>query len=196
MATLRKYCDKNGTGVEDYDKAIQLRPNYINSYYNRGTAKITLGKEKADEGKLLDALKLYNEAIDDFNVVIQHRPDKAYAYNNLGWTKYLLGQLESEQGNAAEAQRLYEETLINVNSAFKLDPDLVKSVPSFYHTRAVARAALGQHQEAIEDFDECIRIKPDKALYYHDRGLSLKALGQNAEADFAKAEELEPNEET
>lgn len=55
---------------------------------------------------------------------------------------------------------------------------------------------LNHYQEAIEDFDECIRLKPKKALYYHDRGLSLKALGQNAEADFAKAEELDPNEET
>lgn len=41
---------------------------------------------------------------------------------------------------------------------------------------------------------ESIRLRPKKALYYHDRGLSNEALGQHeeAEADFAKAKELDP----
>lgn len=195
IGVLRHYCDKNKTGLEEYDKAIQIKPNYINSYYNRGTAKSKLGKEKADQGKLMEAQKLYNESMEDFDVVIQQRPDKAAAYNNLGWTKYLLGQLKTEQGNESEAQKLYEETLIDVNNAIKLDPDLAESRPSFYHTRAVAKAALGEHQEAIQDFIECIRIKPDEALYYRDRALSKQRIGQHEEAnaDFEKAVELDPS---
>ena len=59
----------------------------------------------------------------------------------------------------------------------------------------MAKAALDDHDGAIEDFDESIRLNPNKALYYYDRGKAKEALGQHeaAEADFAKARELDPN---
>ena len=64
-----------------------------------------------------------------------------------------------------------------------------------YHTRGVAKASLGDHTGAIEDFSECIRLNPKKALYYHDRGLAKEALGHHeaAKADFAKAKEIDPD---
>lgn len=75
-----------------------------------------------------------------------------------------------------------------------LEPKLPQVRSACFHTRGAAKAALGKHEAAIEDFNESIRINPKKGLYYQDRGLSKQALGQHeaAEADFAKVKELEP----
>ena len=52
-----------------------------------------------------------------------------------------------------------------------------------------------KHQEAISDFNSAIEFNPKTAntKYYAARGLAYKTLGKikEAEADFAKAKELE-----
>ncbi len=63
--------------IQDYNKAIQLNPDYANAYYNRGIAKARLGD--------------YRGAIQDYNKAIQLNPDDAEAYNNRGGAKFLLG---------------------------------------------------------------------------------------------------------
>ena len=64
-----------------------------------------------------------------------------------------------------------------------------------YHTRGAAKAALGDHKAAIEDFNESIRLNPKEARLYHDRAKVKEALEQHEEAkvDFAKATELNPD---
>ena len=49
--------------VADYDKAIQLKPDYAKAYHNRGYTKVTLGQ--------------YSAAIADFDKAIQLKPDLA-----------------------------------------------------------------------------------------------------------------------
>ena len=112
-----------------------------------------------------------------------------------GWNKYLLGKLETDENNKSEAQKLYKEATIDADTALQLQTKISKKMSRYFHTRGAARAGIGDHQEAIEDFNESICLKPKKALFYHDRGVSNEALGQHeaAEADFAKAKELEPN---
>ncbi len=180
--------------IEDYDEVIQQYPDYSNAYYNRGRAKGLLGEKYVKQGKLAEARQYYLMAIDDYAEVINQDPKRSIAYNNRGWTKYLLGQVETKEGNQTEAQRLYQEAITDADEALRFQPegDLYRS--SFYHTRGAAKAALDNHHEAIEDFDESINLNPDKALLYQDRGLSKKAIGlrTEADADFAKAKELDP----
>ena len=59
---LGKYQD----AIEDYNKAIELKPDYVDAYYNRGIAKANLGK--------------FQEAIEDCNKVIELMPDCAIVY--------------------------------------------------------------------------------------------------------------------
>ena len=68
---------KDYTGaIADYNKAIQLKPDYAEAYYNRGCAK--------------DDLKDYNGEIEDFNKAIQLKPDYAFAYYSRGYSKHYL----------------------------------------------------------------------------------------------------------
>jgi len=50
----------------------------------------------------------------------------------------------------------------------------------------------GQHELAIQDYTEAIRLDPEYAKAYNNRGLTYQSLGQveEAERDFAKAKEL------
>ena len=181
--------------IEDYDKAIQLNPNDTIAYYNRGRAKGLLGESKADQGVLVEARHHYQMAIDDYTEAINQDPNLSIVYNNRGWTQSLLGQVATKEGNSKEAHRLYQEAVSDSDMALQLQTtgDIFRS--SFYHTRGAAKVGLGDHNGAIEDFNESILLNPKKASFYHDRGLSKEALEQHeeAETDFTKAKELDPD---
>ena len=137
----------------------------------------------------------FQDAINDLTTAINLNPEKANYYNHRGWTKYLLGQVETQKGKEKKAQILYQETVSDSNKALQLEIKKKRVRSATHHTRGAAKAALDDHDDAIEDFNESIRLYPKKALYYHDRGLSKKGIGQyeEAETDFAKAKEIDPN---
>lgn len=159
------------------------------AHVKAGRASAEMKQENTSKAKLL-----YQEALHDFTVAIGLKPKVAGHYNGRGWTKYLLGQLETEEENEEEAQQLYQEAISDAVEALQLHTKDSKYKSAYYHTRGAAQAALNDHHGAIEDFTECIRLRPKKALFYHDRGLSKQAIGQHedAETDFAKAKELNP----
>ena len=179
-----------GLFVKMFKKFVGQRGSYI----VQANSKIREAKSEADMGNNAKAQRHYQEAINLFTDAINLDPKVAIIYNNRGWVKYLMGQLETEQGNTAEAEKLYREAIDDINSALQLKPKLARIQAACYHTRGAAKAGLGDHKGAIEDFTNAIRLRPKKALYYHDRGLSNEALGQHeaAESDFAKAKELYP----
>lgn len=61
---------KQQAAMEDFDKAIELRPDYAEAYANRGKIKI----DRED----------YEEAIVDFDKAIELNPELAEAYGNRG----------------------------------------------------------------------------------------------------------------
>ena len=180
--------------IEDYDKTIQLSPSNPKAYYNRGLAQGRIGESKADQGVLVEARHHYQMAIDDYTEVINRDLMCSIAYNNRGWTQYLFGQVETKAGNRKAAQSLYQKAVSDSDEALRLQSEGAKVRAATYHTRGVAKVSLGDHNGAIEDFNESIELNPKKALYYHDRGLAKEALGQYEEAktDFAKAKEIDP----
>ena len=56
----------------------------------------------------------------------------------------------------------------------------------------MAYKALGQHERAIQDYDEAIILDPEYAKVYYLRGLSYNMLGKSEEAEqnLQKAKEL------
>ncbi len=190
----RRLGDYEGT-IEDYDKVIQLNPKKDTAYFNRGHAKYNLGKSKAEQGNIAEAQVDYQEAVEDYTEAIKLDPEYAVAYNNRGWNKYLLGQFAHERGDTGGARKLFEGAVADSDAAIRLSLDNPR--PTYYGTRAEAKAALGAYREAIEDFNEAILMKPDEARYYYDRGLAKQALRQHeaAETDFQKAKNLDPDVE-
>ena len=64
--------------IQDFDKAIQLNPNYDKAYNNRGGAFYNLGQ--------------YARAVQDFGKALELKPDYADAYEMLGKCFKALGE--------------------------------------------------------------------------------------------------------
>ncbi len=156
---------------------------------------IRKAKSASEKGKNYEIRRYYKYAINLFSEAIDIKEETGITYNSRGWTRFLLGQFENKLGNKEEAEYCYQYAIEDVDTAFKFKPKLPRVRAAFYHTRGAAKTALGDHQEAIEDFNESIRLRPKKALYYHDRGKAKHTLGQQeaAQADFTKAKELDPD---
>ena len=85
--------------IANYDKAIGLKPTFVDAYNNRGAAKGKLGQ--------------YFAAISDFDKAIQLKPDEAKVYYNRGIAKGKLGQ--------------YFAAISDFDKAIQLKPDLAKA---------------------------------------------------------------------
>ena len=66
--------------IADYTKAIELKPDFVDAYNNRGLAKANLQD--------------YRGAIADYNKAIELTPDYANAYYNRGSAKAALKDLD------------------------------------------------------------------------------------------------------
>jgi len=139
--------------IEDYDKAIELNPDFAEAYYNRGIAYAKQQKyneaikdfDKAIElnpnlaeayigrGVTYAEQQKYNEAIKDFDKAIELNPDDAEAYGN--------------RGIAYAKQQKYNEAIKDYDKAIKLNPDDAEA----YGNRGIAYAELGEHERARED---------------------------------------------
>lgn len=189
--------NKIDEAFNDYDKAIKLKPDFIEAYVNRGAI---LRKEKK-----------FDEALNDFNKAIELKPDYTEAYVNRG----ALFQDENK----------IEEALNDFNKAIKLKPDLalayvyrgilltyekkndlafddysraIELKPDFieaYYNRANLFRDEKKMNEAVKDYSKAIELKPDFIEAYVNRGALLRDGNKIEEAlkDFNKAIELKPD---
>ena len=78
----------------------------------------------------------------------------------------------------------------------RIDPKLAKTfnpkLARAYLKRGGARFKKGEHEKAIKDFTESIRLDPKFEKAYNDRGVAWKTLGDldKADRDFAEANRL------
>ena len=183
--------------IANYDKAIQLEPDYTEAYINRGIAKIRLGQHFAaisDYDKAIQLEPDYTEAyynrgtakmrlgqhfaaISDYDKAIQLKPDYADAYYNRGIAKAYLGQ--------------HFAAISDYDKAIQRNPDNA----SAYLNRGAAKYKLGQHFAAISDYDKAIQRNPDNASAYYNRGIAKAYLGQHLAAisDYDKAIQRNPD---
>ena len=160
--------------------------------YTRADAKMRSGGSKVEQGDIVEARKHYHAAIADLTHLIEWEPKFASAYNARGWTKYLLGQIVTEPEHSGEAEWYYQNAVVDSDVAIQLAKADADSSAA-YHTRGAAKAALGDYDNAITDFDAAIRLNPETAINYLDRGLAREVLGEKsaAKADFEKAARID-----
>ena len=184
--------------LEDYNKAIEINPNYVHVNFNRGLVyhnqgNIQLALEDYNKSIKIDSnyTDAYNNigsiyyeqgknklALKNFNRVIKMNPRYAGVYNNRGLVYEKLGQKEL--------------ALKDYNKAIEIDPNLSES----YLNRGSVYEKLEQKELALKDYNKAIEIDPNRAKFYINRGLFYKNLEQKELAleDFSKAIEVNPNE--
>ena len=130
------YNEKNeyDLALADYNKAIELKPNYENVYNNRGSAYKGKGE--------------YDKALADYNKAIELNPNYAEAYNN-------RGNVYSDKGE-------YDKALADYNKAIELNPNYAEAYNnrgSAYQSKGEYDKALADYNKAIKlnpNFKEAI----------------------------------------
>lgn len=125
------------------------------------------GIEKAQAGKL-------EEAIDLFSKSIELQPEDYYAWYNRGIAKNMLN--------------LYEEALPDFEQTIKLAPDYKKG----WLNRGTTKKRLTDYEGALLDYTYAIQLDPKYGDGYYNRGLVYEMLSKRDSAcmDFHKAKEI------
>ncbi|MGY6529840.1 MAG: tetratricopeptide repeat protein [Cyanobacterium sp.] len=183
--------------IEQYSRAIELNPNYVDAYYNRGltyadlkdfdraiadyTQAITIDPEYLNaynnRGVLYANLGDYERAIADYQKVLESDPNYVLAHNNLGV--------------AYDSLERYQEAIASYTRAIELDPSYVLALTN----RGLSHGSSGNYENAISDYNQAITIQPNNADAYYYRGNAHNSLGQYQQAisDYTRAIEINPN---
>merc|ERR1712137_959032 len=90
----------------------------------------------------------------------------------------LDGRRSKAKGNAAMGQRNFEEAIKHYSDAIALD----SANHVLYSNRSAAYASLGKYEEALQDGEKTIEVKPDWVKGYSRKGLALFKLDRLQEA--------------
>jgi tetratricopeptide (TPR) repeat protein len=185
--------------LKDFDRAIVLSQNYGVAYNNRGNARVALGQydlafqdfRKAVElmprsgvpfngrGKAHAALKRYHAAVRDLSRAISIAPRYAAAYHHRADAYLALGR--------------YREAVADTTQALTIEPEAPN--PDILLLRGRAQAGDKKLNQALEDLNKAIELKPDLVAAYVERGIVFTQARRfdDAIGDFTRAIELDPN---
>lgn len=182
--------------LEDYNRAVELFPEYPVAYNNRGNLLLALGQ--------------LGEATKDFDRAVVLAPGYAAAYSNRANAKMKLGRPQEAIADFTKAIELMPASApplsgrgiayLAVGKPHAAIRDFSRAVSadarfaSAYRNRAEARMAIGQRDEATEDLSRAIAFDPNNGELYVVRGYAylLNANAAAALKDFSHAIELDP----
>jgi tetratricopeptide (TPR) repeat protein len=170
--------------VVQYEKALEINPDYAEACNNLGNALLQQGK--------------VNEAITQLQRALQLNPDLADARNNLG--NALLQQGKADEaiaqlqralqlnpdlanthdivGNALLQKGKVDEAIAEYHLALQINPRLAEAC----YNLGNARLRQGKVDEAIAQYQKALEINPDFADAHDNLGTALLHQGNTAEA--------------
>ncbi|MCA2885319.1 serine protease [Microcystis sp. M043S1] len=187
---------KYDLALSDYNKAIDINPNYAEAYYNRGI--------------LYKNLQKYDLALSDYSKAIDINPNLAVAYNSRGilysdQQKYELALSDYNKAidinpNYAEAYynrgilyknlQKYDLALSDYSKAIDINPNDALA----YNNRGLVYYNQQKYELALADYNKTIDINPNDAVAYNNRGVLYKNLQKYdlALSDYRKAIDINP----
>ena len=187
--------------ISDYNQALCLKPNFPIAYYHRGLAKRNIGQ--------------YSDAISDFDQALKLKPDFADVYAAREETIRIKTTETSLRSQNTHAQREQPASKTVPNPvASPRDPELANA----YYQQALKKEKIDQneieqrtrenrflnsneiiqqqYEAALADYDEAIRLDPNKAHYYSQRASLNQKLKrfEAALADYNTFIRLKPND--
>ncbi len=181
--------------LADYNKAVELFPEYPAAYNNRGNLLLSLGQPK--------------EAVKDFDRSILLAPSYAAAYSNRANARLVLGQPNDALTDFTKAIELMPASAAPLSGRglaylasgkphaairdFSRAVNADARFASAYRNRAEARIGVGQKEESIEDLSRAIAFDMSNAELYIARGYAYMSAANVASAikDFTRAIELD-----
>jgi tetratricopeptide (TPR) repeat protein len=182
--------------IENYNKAVLIKPGYAEAYNNMGSAL-------KDKGDLEAAIESYEQAI-------KIKPDYAEAYNNLGVSLKFKGSLQAaidsysraikikpnfaeayyNKGNALQIKGNLDAAIGNYKQAVKINPDFAEA----YNNMGDA-LQYNNLVDAIDSYKKAIKINSDYAEAHNNMGNALKDKGdpERAVESYKQAIKIKPD---
>ncbi len=171
QALLYRFADQYAKAIASYDKALEIKPDKDEAWYNRGIAL-------DDLGRLEDAIASYDKAL-------EFKPDKDEAWNNRGIALYNLGRLEeaiasydkalefkpddheawNNRGIALGNLGWLEDAIASYDKALEIKPDYREA----WYNRGYILYNLGRLEEAIASYDKALEFKPDDTSAFYNK---------------------------
>ena len=183
--------------IAQYQKALEINPDYAEACNNLGNALLRQGKVDEAIGLLQKALQLKpdyaeacvnlgnallqlgkaDEAIAQLQRALQLNPDSANAHD-------ILGNALFQKGNVTEAITQYQVAL-------QINPHSAEAGYNFGN----ALLQLGKVDEAIVQYQQALQLNPDFADAHNNLGTALLHQGNAAEAiaQYQRALQLKPD---
>ncbi len=183
--------------LADFNRAVQLYPEYPAIYNNRGSTLLTVG--------------LAQEAIKDFDRALLLAPKYVAAYNNRAGALMLLKRHRPAISDYTKALKITPDSIAplvgrgralladdrpqaaqrDFSQAIKRDGRLALG----YRSRAKANMQAQGYKLAVEDLSRAAAFEPTNPDIYLERGNMYLATGNVGAAirDFTKALELSPD---
>jgi tetratricopeptide (TPR) repeat protein len=180
-----------------FERALQIKPDYLEALLNLGLASVRLGKIQDAIGHWEQALRIQphyaeahnnlgialaqlgklQQAMEHWEQAIRFQPDFAEAHNNLGLALAQVGKVPEAIGH-------YEQ-------AIRLQPDFAMA----QNNLGVALAQVGRLQEAIGHYEQAIRFQPHYAEAHNNLGVALAQVGrlQEATVHYEQAIRFQPD---
>ncbi len=194
------YIEKEqGKAIEQFQKAIEVNPNFPMAYYNLGVVLNESGDKKRANEEYAKVIRVmpyytlanynscislkelgdYKGAIERCKKAIEMEPDFSFPY-------ILWGEILNEMGDNKGG-------IEKIKKAIEIDPNEEKA----YIRWGNILNQLGDNKGAIEKYKKVIEINPNEEKTYFNWGEILKQLGDNKGAieKYKKVIEINPNQE-
>ena len=160
--------------IADYNRALELKPDYSAAFFNRAEAYSSLGQldracadydaaisadsrnSGAFAGRAFCRLERHDleGAMSAANQAIELGPQNPGAYN--------------ARGRVYRAKRDFDRAVADFDAAIKLRPTFTSALIN----RGTTRRTMGQPQAAVDDFTAALRVDPTYTAAYTGRGLA------------------------
>lgn len=188
---------KHKEAIDDFTKAVPLKPSHVGTYSNRGVSLANIGK--------------IEDALSDFNKVVELDSLYSNVYSNRGNVKILLGNLrgalsdynkaiaiDSSYMDAYFNRGIVKDSLGDYKGAINDWTTTIQKDPQFanaYLSRGMAYLKTGDTAKAQNDFARLLQLNPDATKNYMQYAQNNENAGNYSEAiDFySKVIALQPN---
>ncbi len=181
--------------IDFYNRAIQLDPEFVAAYNNRGNTFLDMDRADAALADYERAVALdTNFYLGYFNIgnIYQSRGMEKRAigfYNRAVSEGPLYAPAFIHRGQSWDRLKNYDKAIEDYRKALALD-----STQTFVRELlGVSYLESGQYQNALALYNRAISKQPDKPLYYNHRGTVYQKTGRTepAIADFRRAVALD-----
>ena len=184
------HCDKLDEARSDFDTALKYNPNDPTIYFNRGNVYLNWSPEPE-----------FEKAHEDYNIALSIAPNNPKLWHSKGLAFQAEGELKQKNNNIVDME-LYKCAIEMYLKALEVQENFmssrfhlglmyhktnrftdalkcfsrvlvkVKDDKTIYIARGVVYQDMGNHQLAIEDFNEAINLAPELSEGYFRRGFS------------------------